>query len=150
VTSFIEISIRILGYHFLGYSRRSPRNSSKNTIKEFWTRIKWVQKWSYTDHEASALKSCKTSWLLHSRRRENSCLWIHAQHFIFGTFLNQKSFILSLHSSLILIQSSSCLSGMLHSQALTDQTRGKLLDWSKRFSIMYGIAKGLDANPSGI
>jgi len=39
---------------------------------------------------------------------------------------------------------------MLHSQTLTDQTRGKLLDWSKRFSIMCGIAKGLDANPSGI
>ncbi|KAG6793919.1 hypothetical protein POTOM_003145 [Populus tomentosa] len=38
---------------------------------------------------------------------------------------------------------SKCLSGMLHSQTLTDQTRGKLLDWSKRFSIICGIARGL-------
>ena len=62
--------------------------------------------------------------------------------FIFGTFLNQTSFdVLSLRTSLILIQSSLFL--CCTNKHLTDQTRGELLDWSKRFSIICGIARGL-------
>ena len=33
--------------------------------------------------------------------------------------------------------------GCCTNKPLTDQTRGKLLDWSKRFSIICGIARGL-------
>ena len=74
-----------------GYTRRWTRNCCQKAFKEFWTRIEWIQKWRQTNFQASTPKSCKTSWLLHSTRRETAGLWIHAQqrprllHFWFGS-----------------------------------------------------------------
>ena len=77
--TFLFFFSKLTGFFLLGYIAWWARNSCKETFKEFWTRIQWVQKWSYINCQTSTPQPCEATRLLYSRKWKNVNLWIHAQ-----------------------------------------------------------------------